>query len=173
MRKKNRATPILGLLACVLIICPSACSSAVIPPGPASSVVIEKGARKLHLLSGGRIIKTYTIALGTNPTGPKQVEGDGKTPEGKYIIDGRNPNSAFHKSLHISYPSELDVLRARALGKPPGGDIMIHGIKNGLGWVGRLHTASDWTQGCIAVTDDDIEEIWASVPDGTPVEITP
>jgi murein L,D-transpeptidase YafK len=99
--------------------------------------------------------------------------GDGRTPEGIYSVDGRNPKSAFHFSLHLSYPNSADTARASAMGVPPGGDIMIHGIKNGLGWLGSLHRFVDWTQGCVAVTNDEIEEIWDMVPDGIRVEIVP
>ena len=134
-------------------------------------IIIKKSERKLSLLARDRVLKTYKVALGGNPIGPKIKEGDGKTPEGLYIIDRHNTNSSFHRSLHISYPSAFDRERALRSGARPGGDIMIHGIKNGLGWIGSLHRLADWTQGCIAVTDKEIEEISAAVPDGTPIEI--
>jgi L,D-peptidoglycan transpeptidase YkuD (ErfK/YbiS/YcfS/YnhG family) len=140
---------------------------------PADKVLIKKQARQLTLLSKGEVIKTYTIALGGNPVGPKEREGDNKTPEGIYFIDSRNGNSGFHLSLHISYPNELDNMRARELGVRPGGDIMIHGIKNGFSPVGASHAGIDWTQGCIAVTNQEMQEIYKLVPDGTLVEITP
>ena len=140
---------------------------------PADKVLIEKQARRLTLLSKGEVIKTYKIALGGNPVGPKQIQGDYKTPEGTYIIDSRNENSAFHLSLHISYPNEKDKMRARELGASPGGAIMIHGLKNGFSWVGASHADVDWTDGCIAVTDEEIEEIYKFVPNGTIVEIRP
>lgn len=136
-------------------------------------IIINKSERELSLLSGGRVIKSYKIALGGNPVGPKMKEGDGKTPEGVYIIDRHNPNSSFHRSLHISYPSASDRERAIRSGVRPGGDIMIHGIRNGLGWIGSLHRLADWTRGCIAVTDKEIDEISAAVSDGTPIEIQP
>lgn len=136
-------------------------------------VLIEKKARRLTLLSKGEAIKTYKMALGGNPVGTKEREGDGKTPEGIYTIDSRNRNSQYHLSLHISYPNDRDRKRARELGASPGGDIMIHGIRNGLGWVGRFHAWLDWTQGCIAVTNSEIEEIARLVPNGTTVEIRP
>lgn len=139
----------------------------------ADKVLIEKKARRLTLLSEGQAVKTYRIALGGAPEGPKEKEGDNKTPEGVYIIDARNSNSAYHLSLHISYPNVKDRKRARELGVSPGGQIMIHGIKNGFGWIGALHTRYNWTQGCIAVTNEEIEEIAALAPDGTPVEIRP
>jgi len=145
----------------------------VSPQGPADRILIEKKGRLLTLLSKGKVIKTYRIALGGNPTGPKERQGDNKTPEGIYVIDSRNKNSLYHLSLHISYPNEKDKKRAKQLGAPPGGDIMIHGIKNGLSWVGDLHSEIDWTKGCIAVTDEEIEEIDRLVPNGTIVEIRP
>lgn len=148
-------------------------SASPLPQGPADKILIEKKARRLTLLSNGEVIKTYKIALGGNPEGPKERQGDNKTPEGTYIIDSRNKNSQFHLSLHISYPNEADQRRASELGVSPGGDIMIHGIKKGMSWVGDLHTQIDWTKGCIAVTDEEIEEIDKLVPNGTVVEIRP
>lgn len=136
-------------------------------------VLVEKKARRLTLLSNGQVVRTYRIALGGNPEGPKEREGDRKTPEGSYIIDGRNPRSGYHLSLHISYPNEKDRKRARELGVSPGGQIMIHGMKNGLGWIGPFHALYNWTQGCIAVTDAEIDEIASLVPNGTPIEIRP
>ena len=136
-------------------------------------VLIEKEARRLTLLSKGEVIKTYKIALGGNPVGPKERQGDHKTPEGTYTIDARNGNSGFHLSLHISYPNEQDKKRAQELGVSPGGDIMIHGIKNGYSEVGASHAGVDWTEGCIAVTNQEMEEIYRFVPIGTIVEITP
>lgn len=139
----------------------------------ADKVLIEKKARRLTLLSNGEVLKTYHIALGANPKGPKVCQGDGRTPEGIYRIDCRNPNSRHHLALHISYPNAADRNRARRRGVPPGRDIMIHGIRNELGWLGGLHRFIDWTDGCIAVTNSEIKEIWRAVPDGTEVEIRP
>ncbi len=141
--------------------------------GPIDRILIEKNARRLMLISQGEVLKTYKIALGGNPVGPKERQGDNKTPEGTYTIDGRNRDSRFHLSLRVSYPNERDRNRAKELGVPPGGDIMIHGIKNGLSWVGDAHSKIDWTKGCIAVTDEEIEEIDKLVPNGTVVEIRP
>jgi L,D-peptidoglycan transpeptidase YkuD (ErfK/YbiS/YcfS/YnhG family) len=140
---------------------------------PADKVLIEKQARRLTLFAKGEVIKTYKIALGGNPVGPKDRRGDNKTPEGTYIIDARNGNSAYHLALHISYPNEIDQLRARELGVSPGGDIMIHGIKNGFAPLGAAHAERDWTDGCIAVTNQEMAEIYKLVPNGTVVEITP
>ena len=127
----------------------------------------------MELLAGKTTVKTYSIAIGSGGLAPKQRQGDHLTPEGIYQIDRRNEKSKFHRSLHISYPNQADRDRARKLGADPGGDIMIHGITNGFGWIGSKHRAIDWTDGCIAVTDEEIEEIWKLVPDGTPIEIQP
>ncbi|MDD2582698.1 MAG: L,D-transpeptidase family protein [Desulfuromonadaceae bacterium] len=139
--------------------------------GPADKILIEKKERRLSLISKGKVLKTYQIALGGNPNGPKERQGDNKTPEGTYVIDSKNRDSRYHLSLHISYPNEKDKKRAKQLGVSPGGDIMIHGLKNGFSWVGDLHTEVDWTKGCIAVTDKEIEEIDKLAPNGTIVEI--
>ncbi len=120
------------------------------------------------LLSGESVVRQYRIALGREPAGHKRAEGDGRTPEGRYLIDRRNPRSKYHLALHISYPNEGDRTRAEEAGLDPGGDIMIHGVKPGVD-----HPATDWTQGCIAVTDAEIEEIWGLVADGTTIEIYP
>ena len=144
-----------------------------IQKGSVDRILIEKGTRRLMLISRGEVLKSYKIALGGNPIGPKERQGDNKTPEGTYVIDGRNRDSRFHLSLHISYPNERDKNRAKVLGVSPGGDIMIHGIKNGFSWVGDAHTGVDWTKGCIAVTDEEIEEIDKLAPNGTIVEIRP
>ncbi len=140
---------------------------------PADKVLIEKKRRRLTLISKGEAIKAYRIALGGNPVGPKERNGDNKTPEGNYTIESRNRHSDYHLSLRISYPNESDKKRAEGLGVSPGGDIMIHGVKNGLSWVGQFHTEMDWTEGCIAVTNKEMEEIARLVPNGTPVEIRP
>ena len=141
--------------------------------GPADKILIEKKERRLTLISEGKALKTYKIALGGNPNGPKERQGDNKTPEGTYVIDSRNKDSGYHLSLHISYPNEKDKKRAKELRVSPGGDIMIHGIKNGFSWVGDFHTEVDWTKGCIAVADEEIEEIDRLAPNGTIVEMRP
>jgi len=139
----------------------------------ATSILIEKQARRLTLLRNDAVVKTYDIALGGHPTGHKQQEGDRRTPEGTYAIDFKNQRSRFHLALRISYPSAADRERARSQGVAPGSDIMIHGVRNGLGWLGELHRHFDWTDGCAAVTNTEIEEIWARVDVGTPVTIRP
>ena len=139
----------------------------------ANRVLVLKKERKLILMQRGATLKTYNISLGSDPTGPKVREGDHKTPEGSYLLDRRNPHSKFYKSIHVSYPDAKDRERAGHLGVSPGSDIFVHGLPNGYGWIGSSHRAKDWTDGCIAVTDDEIDEIWGAVPDGTPIEIRP
>jgi L,D-transpeptidase-like protein len=139
----------------------------------AERVLVEKQARRLTLLRGGKVLRTYRIALGGQPVGDKVCRGDHKTPEGLFTVDRHVPNSHFHRALHVSYPDAAHRRTALRRGCDPGGDIMIHGITNGLGWLGPLHRRTDWTDGCMAVTDEEIEEIYAAVPNGTPVDIRP
>lgn len=139
----------------------------------ADRVVVEKSARRLTLMRNGSALKTYQVALGRSPVGNKEREGDNRTPEGVYTIDSRNESSRYHRSLHISYPTPPEAAMARRRGVSPGGDIMIHGLPPGWARIGSLHRTFDWTAGCIAVTNPEIEEIWRVVPDGTPIEIKP
>jgi murein L,D-transpeptidase YafK len=139
----------------------------------ADRIIIHKKTRTMELMHAGQMIKSYKIALGGEPLGPKTRQGDHRTPEGVYVIDSRNAHSQFHRSLHISYPNAADRERARKLGVSTGGDIYIHGLPNGYGFIGAAHRARDWTDGCVAVTDQEIEEIWGLVENGTPVEIQP
>ncbi|HTS28314.1 MAG TPA: L,D-transpeptidase family protein [Bryobacteraceae bacterium] len=139
----------------------------------ANRIVVNKARREMLLLHGESVLRSYRVALGRDPLGPKAEEGDGKTPEGRYVIDRRNPISAYHLSLHISYPDESDREGACRRGVDPGGDIMIHGLRNGEGHIGKTHLENDWTRGCIAVTDEEMDEIWELVEDGTPIEINP
>ena len=136
---------------------------------PVTQVVVKKGERKLYLISGKSVVKRYQINLGSQPVGDKKYEGDGKTPEGMYFIDRLNPQSRYHLSVGISYPSVQDVAEAAALGLRPGGDIFIHG----LGPEGRALNRPDWTAGCIAVTDEEIEEIFTMLRPGVPIFIYP
>lgn len=136
-------------------------------------LVVHKSARTMSAYSGGRLLKTYPVSLGKNPVGHKQFEGDGKTPEGRYRINERNPHSGYHKNLGVSYPNEADQAYAARHGKSPGGLIKIHGIKNGLGFIGRKHLQKDWTDGCIAVTDEEIDELYRSVKHNAEIEILP
>lgn len=150
-----------------------------LPPAPAATlppadkVVVLKGERKLMLLKDGAVIRSYPIALGPNPVGHKRVRGDGRTPEGLYVIDRRNPKSYFYRSLHISYPNFIDVEQAGRSGEPAGGSILIHGLPPGFGPFGIDEPMIDWTDGCIAVTNQALDEIWAAVPDGTIIDIRP
>ena len=139
----------------------------------ADRILVEKSARRLTLFQNGRALKTYCMALGRAPIGAKEYEGDQRTPEGIYSIDFHKPDSDYHLALHVSYPEQRDVDRAAAQGLSAGSDIMIHGLPNGRGWIGRFHRRSDWTAGCMAVTDFEIEEIYRAVPDGIPVELLP
>ena len=132
-----------------------------------------KGARRLLLLQGPRVLRDYSIALGRNPKGPKRNHDDGRTPEGRYSLDWRIDDSKFHRAIHVSYPNERDLEFARKAGLEPGGGVMIHGLPRGERWVGEVHREFDWTNGCIAVTDDEMDEIWELVDDGTPIEIRP
>jgi len=136
-------------------------------------ILVEKSARRLSIFADGKKLKSYRVALGRNPLGAKEQEGDMKTPEGIYWIDWRNPESDYHLSLHVSYPSDEDNARAAKRGVNPGFDIMIHGITNGSGWIGGFHRMHDWTAGCIAVTDEEIEELYRVTPDWTRIEIRP
>jgi murein L,D-transpeptidase YafK len=145
-----------------------------LPMGTAiDRIVVEKSEKRLSIFRDGNQIKRYRIALGRNPIGAKQEEGDMKTPEGIYKVDGRNAQSNFHLALHISYPSDDDSRQAAVRGVSAGFDIMIHGIQNGCGWIGAFHRWKNWTAGCIAMTDEEIEELWRVTPDGTTIEIRP
>ena len=136
-------------------------------------VKVVKSQRQMWLLEQGKIIKQYTIALGANPVGHKQQEGDERTPEGRYILDYRNPNSGYFKSLHVSYPNKQDLANAKAKGVDAGGMIMIHGQRNGFGWAAKLTQLKDWTNDCIALNNQDMQEVWDLVKIGTPIEILP
>ena len=139
------------------------------------SVLVRKGDRTLQLLHNGAVYREYKIALGDQPAGHKFEEGDERTPEGDYILDWRNPNSNYYKSIHVSYPNARDRAFARSLGFEPGGMIMIHGRPNWLtsAKVAREYDNRDWTNGCIAVKNDEMDEIWRLVRDGTPIRILP
>jgi len=137
----------------------------------ADAIFVDKSERRLELRQGGEVIASYRVALGDAPEGHKQQEGDERTPVGTYAIDWRNDQSIAYLSLHISYPDAGDRAQAAARGVSPGGNIMIHGIANGWGWLGSRHLLNDWTDGCIAVTNEEMREIWARVPNGTPITI--
>jgi murein L,D-transpeptidase YafK len=136
-------------------------------------IIVEKSKRKMYVYSKGELLKTYKISLGRNSIGDKEYEGDKRTPEGEYFICDKNPKSAFHKNIGISYPNQQDIEEAEKVDKNPGGQIKIHGIKNELSWIGRFHRIIDWTSGCIAVTDKEIDELYEAIPIGIPIEIKP
>ena len=168
-RGKSSFTARIGVAALLLLAVPVQSKA----KQEADKILIVKSAHTMTLLSGGKMLKTYKVALGGAPVGPKRVEGDHKTPEGNYVIDAKNAHSRFHLALHISYPSAADTETARKLGARPGGAIMIHGLAGSFAYLGPLHRQTDWTDGCIAVTNAEIEEVWRLVPVGTRVEIRP
>ncbi|OOG76638.1 hypothetical protein BLJAPNOD_03788 [Ensifer sp. M14] len=150
----------------------AACSSAL-ANDPADRVVVHKAKRLLQLYRDGEMLREYSIALGGNPIGHKEREGDRRTPEGLYVLDWRNDKSGYHLSMHVSYPRPEDVTAAAAKGVEPGGMIMIHGQPNYFGWLAFMTQMFDWTDGCIAVTNAEMDEIWNMVPNNTPIEINP
>jgi len=177
--KQGLATPLAPVLALTLALGPAAGSAPLDPvaaamPDPAdvALVHVDKSARRLTLLDpAGRALRSYSgLQLGPAPVGPKRFAGDGRTPEGRYVIDYGNEASAYWLSLHISYPNAADRAYAAARGRSPGGAIFLHGQPNSI-QNGRI--AGDWTAGCIALSDDEIEQLWALVPDGTPIQIDP
>ena len=141
----------------------------------ADKILVKKSEHKLYLLKDGRPIRTYRVSLGVNPKGPKERQGDNRTPEGLYYLSGRNPGSRFYKALHISYPNDKDQMEAAMRGVSPGGQIMIHGQppSSGIQDLSDVLRGADWTAGCIAVTNPEIEEIWSYTTYGTPIEILP
>src|SRR5580698_8433587 len=156
-----------------LLLCGFGLAQTAGKPLRADRVVVLKKERTLQLLSQGKVIKTYKVALGGDPVGPKAQRGDHKTPEGLYVLDARNAHSRFYKAIHISYPSVRDRAAARQKGVSPGGDVFVHGLPNGYGAIGAAHRLKDWTDGCIAVTNEEMDEIWRAVPDGAQIEIKP
>lgn len=132
---------------------------------------VDKSDHLMTVYSADRKVHSFQVALGRGGLGPKERQGDGRVPEGRYQITGRNPQSSFYLSLRIGYPTAEQESAARARGIDPGGDIMIHGLPAGRGWIGARHRRLDWTQGCVAVTNDEMRWLWQAVPDGTPIEI--
>lgn len=167
--------PIVAAIFCTVAIAATVVFSRKVSAAPvrADRILIEKAERRLTLSQGERALKVYRVTLGPSPIGDKVCQGDRRTPEGTYRISGRNPRSAYHRSLRVSYPAARDRAEAQKAGCEPGGDIFIHGLPNGYGSIGAAHRLRDWTLGCIAVTDPEIEEIWRLVPDGAKVEIRP
>lgn len=140
---------------------------------PVDRVVVRKADRRMTLYSANEPVATYSISLGADPTGQKTWRGDSRTPEGTYVLDYRNAESGFYRSIHISYPNEADRAAGRAADVPTGGNVMIHGMPGGRAWIGPFYKFEDWTDGCISVTNREMAEIWRAVPDGTPIEIGP
>lgn len=171
VERRGVVSALIVALVLALGFVPSAGAS--VAPGKADRVVVVKSERKLYLVRDGQIMRSYRIALGRQPRGTKIYEGDGRTPEGSYRVAAFNPNSRFHRALRVSYPNEHDRARARALGTAAGGDIMIHGLPPERVSFGSDHYLFNWTEGCIAVTNEEIEEIWQRVEVGTPIEIRP
>lgn len=159
-------------ILCLFAAVPAA-DAATRPAAKADFILVEKANRTLTLYAAKKPIKTYRIALGGNPEGHKEQEGDSRTPEGRYVIDAKNPWSSFHLSLRISYPDRSDRAAARKKGVSPGGQIMIHGTPEGLAVLQNAGVFRDWTAGCIAVTNAEIEEIYKMVDKGTPILIKP
>lgn len=143
------------------------------PAETVDHLVVYKSQRKLVLLSREKEVRSYKVALGAEAVGPKTRQGDHRTPEGSYILDAQNPASHFYKAFHISYPNSKDTANARKLGVNPGGDIMLHGLAKEYAWLGKSHTLHDWTDGCIAVTNEEMDELWKLVRVGTPIDIEP
>ncbi|NCQ23387.1 MAG: hypothetical protein COW54_09425 [Rhodobacteraceae bacterium CG17_big_fil_post_rev_8_21_14_2_50_63_15] len=164
MRLTRRFTLLAGIFA--LSGCASNSKFRTYRGPEVTRIIVNKNAREMHLLHYDRVLKSYKVNLGSAPEGHKELEGDGKTPEGEYVIDRRNPNSSFHLSLGISYPNEADIAYARSIGKSPGGDIFIHGEPNAFAVL-----TPDWTAGCISVSNREIEDIYAMVRDGTPITL--
>lgn len=172
-RRGANTTSCLVLAMTIVTACTLSAPQHVTPVPNVDKILVLKAKRELRLLGGEKVLKSYKVALGGSPQGHKVSEGDNKTPEGRYRIIGHNPSSQFYKSLRISYPNDADKKAAAALRKSPGGDIMVHGLGKSFGAVGKAHLLFDWTLGCIAVTNEEIDEIYASVADGTPIEIVP
>lgn len=166
-----RSIPTLAILLCSILLAPVASYAGAFPV--ADRVVVEKKNRKLHLLKNGEPFRSFDIALGIAPVGDKQKEGDFKTPEGSYRLDMRNPNSDYFLSIHISYPSTEDRREAASRGFDPGGAIMIHGQPNVPSYSAAFYQQSDWTNGCIAVSNSDMIDIWLMTPDNVPIDILP
>jgi len=166
-------TVVVGFCLALCVVVHALSSQPQSAPQKADSILILKKDHVMQLLAGGKVIRTYKVALGQGGLLPKEREGDARTPEGHYTIDAKYSASHYHKAMHVSYPDAEDRKRAARLGVPPGGAIMIHGLPNGKGYIGAAHRFYDWTLGCVAVTDEEIDEIFKLIPVGTPVEIRP
>jgi murein L,D-transpeptidase YafK len=156
-------------LGLAIAIAPIPASASV--PEPADRILLDKSEHRLTVFKDGKRVRSFRVALGRGGLAPKQRQGDNRVPEGRYRITGRNPASAFYRSLKIGYPTPAQRAAARARGVNPGGDIFIHGLPNGRGWLGSNHRRVDWTHGCIAVTNAELDWLWRNIRDGTPIEI--
>lgn len=157
----------------LILLLLTATSSRATPLPFADLVVVDKSDKKLYLYKQQKLIAVFPVVFGANPVGHKQQEGDERTPEGGYILDFKKANSGYYRSIHISYPNIQDVANAKRLGVHPGGFVMIHGQKNGFGWASFLTQRFNWTNGCVALTNNDMEAVWQAVTVGTPIEIRP
>jgi murein L,D-transpeptidase YafK len=176
MKKINKTKLVLNLffLSIITLIVYYIAPEKKLPAGATiDKIIVLKSKRELQAYQQGQLIKTYKISLAAQPFGKKEFEDDQKTPEGIYYIDGKNPNGDYYKNLGVSYPNEADKVRAKKLGKSAGKEIKIHGIKNNFEIAGKFHRWYDWTAGCIAVTNEEIDELYKAVKIGTPVEIRP
>ena len=167
------ASGIRKAICIVIVATVCGCTSQSELPPLADHVLVEKAKGTLHLQASGKTFASFAVALGGNPTGHKQRAGDERTPEGRYVLDAKNAGSAYHKSIHISYPNASDLTRARAANVNAGGDIMIHGQRNGWGWLWWITQRFNWTDGCIALNNDDMEVVWHAVQPGTPITVLP
>jgi len=159
----------LLLLVCLLTLQTLAVATAQ----KADAVLVDKSERRLYLIKKGEVFASYRATFGANPVGHKQMQGDERTPEGHYTLDYKNPSSQFYKSIHISYPNRMDRTNARQLGVDPGGNIMIHGQTNGWGWASPLVQFFPWTDGCVALSNRDMDRVWNAVDPGTAIQIRP
>jgi len=157
----------------VLFAWANAPAAALVSPSHVTKVLVVKSQHRLYLLNGNQTIATFSVALGRGGRGPKRREGDGLTPEGLYTIDSHNSHSAFFRALHISYPNAQDRANARSLGASPGGSVMVHGLSPRAAWIGRIQRWADWTNGCVALSDPEMQRVYDAVRDGTPIEIRP
>lgn len=157
----------------ILIILLTSSSVYSVSSQKADEVLVIKSERRLYLINNGKTFATYKVTFGGDPNGHKQIQGDQKTPEGKYLLDYKNANSRYYKSIHISYPNKKDRENAKRLGASPGGEIMIHGQLNGWEWAAPLVQLFSWTDGCIALTNKDMDQLWLAIDPGTPIEIKP
>lgn len=174
--KKRTLVIFFGFIACMsLVYCinKSNTPSAETNLNKIDGIKVVKHERQLYLLSNGSIVSHYPVVLGTNPIGHKQREGDGRTPEGSYVLDRKNKSSQFYRSIHLSYPNAQDIKYANENHVQPGSDIMLHGQRNGFGWLSSIMQRFDWTAGCIALSNEDLDKIWVQINEGTPIIIEP